>query len=183
MIETPKKVLTSIFLSGIFTLFSCIVYAQSTAVEGTVRVSLGNDQYLSDLLTGAGPFRFDDVPPGHYFVKLEIAGYTLPDAKEVSVNSLGNVTGAALSFQVSPLPVDTDQYTYSWAQDNSRGGKVEQSNIVAPRIIEFLNEPTPVLDLSAAHELCLVMKGFHGVVSLQLDCSLPLSRFHSWKPD
>ena len=162
MIETPKKVLTSIFLSGIFTLFSCIVYAQSTAVEGqisglnasdTVRVSLGNDQYLSDLLTGAGPFRFDDVPPGHYFVKLEIAGYTLPDAKEVSVDSLGNVTGAALSFQVSPLPVDTDQYTYSWAQDNSRGGKVEQSNIVAPRIIEFLNEPTPVLDLSAAHQL------------------------------
>jgi len=162
MIETPKKVLTSIFLSGIFTLFSCIVYAQSTAVEGQisglnasdiVRVSLGNDQYLSDLLTGAGPFRFDDVPPGHYFVKLEIAGYTLPDAKEVSVDSLGNVTGAALSFQVSPLPVDTDQYTYSWAQDNSRGGKVEQSNIVAPRIIEFLNEPTPVLDLSAAHQL------------------------------
>ncbi len=106
MIETPKKVLTSIFLSGIFTFFSCIVYAQSTAVEGqisglnasdTVRVSLGNDQYLSDLLTGAGPFRFDDVPPGHYFVKLEIAGYTLPDAKEVSVDSLGNVTGAALS--------------------------------------------------------------------------------------
>ncbi len=121
----------------------------------TAQITLGNDQYLVRLSTTSNGFQFRNVPIGKYFVKVDISGYSINPAKEVTIGANGAVSGDELNFTISKLPsVDNSgRFTFAWQEDKSRSGQQQTAYVNKRPEITFLNEKIQGTDIAAAEKL------------------------------
>ena len=133
----------------------------------TVKVTLGNDAFLiSQPVEADGSYRFVDVPPGKYFLKVEgPSGQATGMARSILVGGGGSFHGllhtvndstisasaGPIDFQLTALP--TDAFRYHWEVDVSRSGYEESAHINQPPSIQFLDQPVVTPDLAATEML------------------------------
>ena len=123
--------------------------------QGTV--VLGNDAWLATrVITGQGKYQFDNVPDGHYFLKLEVSGYRAPATWKVHVDSHATLPlpARSVSFDFVTAPLPNDAFTFHWQDDDSRAGQQQTAYVNKPRvIIPVQGGDVEVPDLAAATTL------------------------------
>ena len=143
-------------------------------VAGTLRgmfggksatVLLGNAGYLrSQVVASGGTYRFEDVPSGTYFLKVQAAGFTSGPARSVrvggaqklfAVSDIADTTVMAsagpVDFDLGALPANV--FHYHGEEDRSPAGYEETAHVNTPPKIEFLDQPVTVPELAAADTL------------------------------
>ena len=129
-------------------------------------ITLGNDGYLASRVVAAGEsYTFSGVPDGTYFLKIDLAGHTVPKAKRVVVEAALGASFAldlltpppppgepvAIDFSTEPLP--SDVFSFHWEEDASRAGRNQTAYVNQPPVVQFLTESVPVPDLVSADRL------------------------------
>ena len=141
-----------------------VVLAQNIMVSGQVngiaigdsaQITIGNDQFLARQVIRGNTFQFRDISPGKYFVKIDLYGYNVNPAKEITVLPNGTITGDALRFTVNKMqPIDiSGQFVFSWQEDKSRSGLQQTAYVNKRPEIMFLNENIAIPDIAAAEKL------------------------------
>lgn len=119
------------------------VKIQGLQANDRATVSLGSDTFLATKSVDASvsEIAFTDVAAGKYFVKIEAAGYNLPQSQTVIVNPDGTIEPVVgLSLVVTPQEADPDTFHHSWEQDQSQSGYTTTSNVNKPAEVEFLGK-------------------------------------------
>jgi hypothetical protein len=129
----------------------------------TATVLLGNGGYLaSQTVAAGGSYRFEGVPSGTYFLKVQAVGVTGGPARSVRVGTVAPLTvfstdapitasAGPIDFQLGALPANS--FRYHWEEDPSPAGYEETAHVNTPPTIEFLNEPVSVPELAAVDTL------------------------------
>jgi hypothetical protein len=121
-------------------------------------VTLGNDGFLvSQQVVRAQAYLFSAIPPGKYFLKIDVIGTVAPKAKTIVVPD----TAATITYTLTAPPqVDFSTsalgaagFTFHWEEDASRSGQTQTANVNQPPVIQFLDAGVPVPDLAAADQL------------------------------
>lgn len=102
-------------------------------------VSLSSYEFLATMeITSNGEYLFEDVPAGTHSLKIEAAGYNLPQAQTVIVAEDGSVKPAvAIELAVTKMSENPNEWIHSWSQDGSVSGYVTTTYINTPPEIEF----------------------------------------------
>ncbi|HEY0714792.1 MAG TPA: carboxypeptidase-like regulatory domain-containing protein [Polyangia bacterium] len=126
-------------------------------------VLLGNEAHLfTQSVSAGGTYKFEKVPAGTYFLKVQASGMAAGPARQVRVTNTTTLflaandapvaaTSGPIDFQLAPLP--SNVFHYRWEEDPSPAGYEETANVVAPPKIEFLDEKVTLPDLAAAETL------------------------------
>jgi hypothetical protein len=137
---------------------------------GKATVILGNEKFLaSQVVMGDGTYRFSNVPPGTYFLKVQSPGRTSGPARSIVVaatydirrvftyalasgTDAGPQTAAgSVDFELGTLPADV--FRYHWEEDQSPAGLEETAHVNTPPSIQFLDQPVTAPELAAADTL------------------------------
>lgn len=105
-------------------------------------VSLSSYEFLTTMeITSNGEYRFEDIPTGTHSLKIEVAGYNLPQAQTIIVAEDGSVKPAvAIELAVTKMSENPNEWVHSWSQDGSVSGYVTTSYVNTPPEIEFLGK-------------------------------------------
>ncbi len=105
-------------------------------------VSLSSYEFLATMeITSNGKYLFEDVPAGTHSLKIEAAGYNLPQAQTVIVAEDGSVKPAvAIELAVTKMSENPNEWIHSWSQDGSVSGYVTTTYVNTPLEIEFLGK-------------------------------------------
>ncbi len=115
----------------------------------TITVVMYNNYISYNAQTDAdGGYAFNDIACGTYFIKIDTAGYSIPDPQKVvvseGVNEIPQLTVSKMS--------DTDYY-YQWKADETYFGYEESAGIVEPWKVEFMDSDIYPSDSSASVKL------------------------------
>ena len=147
-----KKLARTSLLAIISLLFSANLFAQANGtlnfqvmgIETGDRsvVSFGSDAYLeTKTITQDGDYVFENLPTGKHFIKIEAAGYNLPNAQTVIVKEDGSVDPVVgIKLVITKMSGDSDEWTHHWSEDVSNSGYTKTSYINNPPTIEFLGK-------------------------------------------
>jgi hypothetical protein len=143
----------------------------------TATVILGNDGYLASQVVASGQsYRFDNLPAGTYYLKLDVAGHVSGKAKTISVGGapmappvvpgtvqpMAVVPGAdqatdpadaSTEIDFATTPLATDVFTFHWEEDPSRAGQNQTAYVNQPPVVQFLDQTVPVPDAVSADQL------------------------------
>lgn len=140
------------FLSVFFALSVLVCHA---SITGTVHVdvsgiqngdkvslSLSSAEYLSSLSVDSdGKYEFKEVPVGLHYVKIEAAGYNLPDSQLVRINNDGSVDPVTgIQLVVTKKDADPNLWTHTWKSDGSIAGYTTETFINKRPEVEFLGK-------------------------------------------
>ena len=105
-------------------------------------VSLSSYEFLTTMeITSNGEYRFEDIPTGTHSLKIEVAGYNLPQAQTVIVAEDGSVKPAvAIELAVTKMSENPNEWVHSWSQDGSVSGYVTTTYVNTPPEIKFLGK-------------------------------------------
>lgn len=119
-------------------------------------VSLGGDTYLAtQTITADGDYSFADVPAGTHSIKIEVAGYNLPQAQMLMVKEDGSVLPSSpLQLVVTKMVDNPNEWRHSWSEDESTSGYVTTAHIATPPEIEFLGKKIVPADVASTGVLC-----------------------------
>jgi len=103
-------------------------------------VSFGSDSYLdTKTISTNGDYVFDNIPAGKYFIKVEAAGYNLPNAQTVTVKEDGSIDPiVGIQLAITKMSENPNEWTHSWSEDVSNSGYTTTAYVNNPPVIEFL---------------------------------------------
>ena len=89
-----------------------------------VSVTISSNEYLNTMtVTADGDYKFSDVPTGYHAIKVETAGYNLPDSKFVNVKEDGTIEPfMGIKLVITKMDEDDSKWTHSWHEDGSVSG-------------------------------------------------------------
>ena len=98
-------------------------------------------------LDATGNFRFEDVEPGSYAVKVRAPGHKTTPARLVDI-PLGEPGEPFLLENVGTQP-----FVFHWEEDQSTAGFEYSANVATPRKVTFLDREYSIVDTAASLQL------------------------------
>ena len=107
-----------------------------------VSVTISSNEYLNTMtVTADGDYKFSDVPTGYHAIKVETAGYNLPDSKFVNVKEDGTIEPfMGIKLVITKMDEDDSKWTHSWHEDGSVSGYTTTAYVNKPSEIVYLGK-------------------------------------------
>lgn len=145
--KNVKRILLSMILVVVIQLcFPCdTISATELSASGRITglqngdavnvILYNNYQSYSAATDEKGDYSFRGIESGDYFVKIDMAGYSVPKPVQVKVESAGVVVP-----DMEVTKAAESDYFYQWKADDTYFGYEETANVVSPWKVEFLDE-------------------------------------------
>jgi len=143
------KILLSISTNDVFGYVRGLENLRRSATQNDASVILYNA--TNSYITQLGPnneYFFKEVPAGKYYLKIEIAGYQVPEPIEIQVGQNGNILQ---HIEVSQMI--GDDFYYHWRADKTYFGYEESATVPSEKTFTFLDEVVAVNDSNATAKL------------------------------
>lgn len=145
--KNVKRILLSMILVVVIQLcFPCdTISATELSASGRITglqngdaanvILYNNYQSYSAATDEKGDYSFRGIESGDYFVKIDMAGYSVTKPVQVKVESAGVVVP-----DMEVTKAAESDYFYQWKADDTYFGYEETANVVSPWKVEFLDE-------------------------------------------
>lgn len=164
-----RKTFTLFLLMCVISLSTLQAADVSFKVDGLLQgdkaiVSLSSDVFLKTQEVAAnGSYSFTEVPAGKHYLKIEIAGYNLPNSQMVVVKDDGTVEPVvAIELVVTPMSNNENEWSHSWKEDGSVSGQVTTAHINTPPEVEFLGKKIVPADVPS---MAILLNDYHILLS------------------
>ena len=145
VVRVEGYVASSLYIDG---------YVNGRLQSDPVLVTIYNDSFIqTNEVNAEGYYRFDDLKPGEYFVKIDALGYYTSEIKKIKVSKLTTDESSKynnvghVNFDVVALR--EDGYYYSWYRDENNTSETS-AYINAPTDVSFVEDGKIISDLGYA---------------------------------